>query len=139
MVCSCVAVSDWGAVDQREEIEVLPAGLPCQSKLLIPVLGLLLLSFIVSSLCLTAFIISVTSASTASYALSWSCVVSIFVPCGVIVGIGKWPLFLIILSSFSMANSFITSSTCHKMSEMYNLYTLNAVTALSCESSDFLY
>ena len=30
LVCSCVAVSDWGAVDQHEEIEVLPAGLPCQ-------------------------------------------------------------------------------------------------------------
>ena len=77
--------------------------------------------------------------STASNALSRSCMVSIFVPCGVIIGIGKWPLFLIILSSFSMANSFITSSTCHRMSEMYVPYNLQAVTALSCDSVDFLF
>ena len=38
-----------------------------------------------------------------------------------------------------MANIFIASSTCHRISEMYGTYTLQAVTALSCESSDFVF
>ena len=77
--------------------------------------------------------------STVSKTLSLSLVVSIFVPCGMVVGTGRCPLFLIILSSFSIANSFITSSTCLRMSAMYDPYTLHTVTALSHESSDFLF
>ena len=38
-----------------------------------------------------------------------------------------------------MANNFITLSTCHRMSEMYGLYTLQADTALFCDSLDFLF
>ena len=38
-----------------------------------------------------------------------------------------------------MVNIFIASSTCHRISEMYGTYTLQAVTAPSCESSDFLF
>ena len=92
-----------------------------------------------ASLCLLASNISVTSVSTASIAFSLSCLVSIFVSLGVIDGIGKGSLFLINLSSFSIVNNFITSSTSRRMSEMYGPYTLQAVTALSCDSVDFLF
>ena len=38
-----------------------------------------------------------------------------------------------------MANIFITSSNCCRILEMYGTYTLQAATALSCESSAFLF
>ena len=68
-----------------------------------------------------------------------SLVFSIFVPWGVTFSIVKCPLFLMILSSFSIANNVITLSTCCRTSEMYNPYTLQAVTASSRDSLDFLF
>ena len=90
------------------------------------------------SLSLTVVNIWTISSSTASriFLTWWG--FSILVLCDVMVGIGKCPLPLRLLSSFSITNIVIATSTCCSTSRMYGLYTLQALAASSCDNLDFL-